>query len=79
LNCRGETDFKLRADAALLVLRSPTTGGDAQAHDKNGHFFCVNLCNFRLVRKILKSDYWFRRVCMYVRQHGTTQLPRDGF
>jgi len=36
---------------------------------------------FRRVRKIAKSDYQFRHVCLClsVRPRGTTRLPLDGF
>jgi len=38
---------------------------------------------FRGVRKISKSDYWHRHICLSVRpslrRHGTSRLPMDGF
>jgi len=33
----------------------------------------------RRVRKIVKTDYWLRYVCLSVRPHGTTRLTLDGF
>ena len=51
-------------------------------------FFCLRLSPpFRRLLKIVKSDYWLRRVCLSVclsvrpsvRPHGTTRLPLDGF
>ena len=34
---------------------------------------------FRRVRKIAKSYYWLRGVCLSVRPHGTTLFSLDGF
>jgi hypothetical protein len=34
---------------------------------------------FRRVRKIAKSDYEHRHVCLSVRPNGTTRLPLDEF
>jgi len=34
---------------------------------------------FGCLGKIAKSDYWLRHVCPYVRPHGTTRLPLDGY
>ena len=34
---------------------------------------------FRCVRKIAKSDYWLRHVCMSVCAQGATRLPLDVF
>ena len=31
------------------------------------------------VRKIAKSDYWLRQVCLSLCQHETNQHPLDGF
>jgi hypothetical protein len=35
--------------------------------------------NFKCLRKIVKSDYYLRHVCLSVCPHRTTRLPLDEF
>ena len=57
-----------------------TTGWYSHRQKHVTHF---GVCILRRVRKIAKSDYWFRHVCLSiclsVRPQGTTRLPRNGF
>jgi hypothetical protein len=40
---------------------------------------CTGNNIFRRVRKISKSDYYHRHVCLSIHQHGTTQLGWTAF
>jgi len=41
--------------------------------------YIVMFTFFRRIRKIARSDYYLRHVCLSVRPHGTTRLSLEGF
>jgi hypothetical protein len=43
------------------------------------YYYVSRVSVFRCLRRITKSDYWIRHVCLSTRPHGTTRLPLDVF
>jgi len=39
----------------------------------------LGISSYRRFRKIMKSHYYLRHVCLSVRPHGTIRQPLDGF